>query len=186
MDPTQQANQDTPAPSPTPVTPETPTVDESNASPVPEAPWSPSPAPQVEPQPETQTEPTPAPQPAVQQQQYTQPATPMAAVPVVAPSLGLAITSMVLGILSVLIALIWFVSAPLAITAIILGIISLVKKHGGKGMSIAGIITASVALVIAVLMIAFTFVTYNGAYERALESQRKTESQMQTQEELFN
>lgn len=69
---------------------------------------------------------------------------------------GLAIASLVLGLISMFgfcCCGINMITAPLAI---IFGVIALVKKHGGTGLSIAGIITAALSLII-VLGIVFSF-----------------------------
>jgi len=60
----------------------------------------------------------------------------------------LALWSLILGIVSAALAVIFFISVPAAIIAIIFGIVALVKQHPGKGKSIAGIITASFALLV--------------------------------------
>jgi len=60
----------------------------------------------------------------------------------------LALWSMILGIVSVGLAVVLFISIPAAIIAIVLGIVALVKHHPGKGKSIAGIITGGLALLI--------------------------------------
>jgi hypothetical protein len=59
-------------------------------------------------------------------------------------SIGLSVTSMVLGIISLVIFCIWFISMPLAIMAIIFGSIGMSK--GGKGMAIAGVVCAISAI----------------------------------------
>lgn len=64
------------------------------------------------------------------------------------PSAGLAISALVLAIVSVIIGILWFVAAPLAIAAIIMGIIVLAKKMAGKGMGVAAVITGGVSLVL--------------------------------------
>ena len=72
---------------------------------------------------------------------------------------GLAIASMVLGIVSiVLCCCFYYLAFPCGILALIFGIIVIKNKRLGKGMAIAGIITSSVALVFAVLLIAFASV----------------------------
>ncbi len=67
---------------------------------------------------------------------------------------GFAITSMVLGIVALLLAVLWFISPILAITGLVFGIIALTKKQAGKGMAIAGVILSSVAILVS--MIVFT------------------------------
>ena len=61
-------------------------------------------------------------------------------------SKGLSIASMVLGIISVVLFCIWYISVPCAILAIIFGIIG--KKKGAKGMATAGLVLGIVALAI--------------------------------------
>lgn len=63
---------------------------------------------------------------------------------------GLAIASMVLGILSLVLMCI-AIGYVLAIIGIILGIISLVQHYGGKGMAIAGVTTSAVTLFLLVV-----------------------------------
>ena len=71
---------------------------------------------------------------------------------------GIAIASMVLGIVSIVIFCAWPLSIPCAIVGLILGIIARGKARrgeaGGRGMAKAGIITSTVAIVLAVLVIA--------------------------------
>lgn len=61
-------------------------------------------------------------------------------------SKGLSIASMVLGIISVVLFCIWYISIPCAILAIIFGIVGM--KKGGKGMGVAGLVLGIVALAI--------------------------------------
>ncbi len=65
---------------------------------------------------------------------------------VVQESKGLSIASMVLGIISVVLFCIWYISVPCAILAIIFGIVGM--KKGGRGMGIAGLVLGIVALAI--------------------------------------
>lgn len=61
-------------------------------------------------------------------------------------SKGLSIASMVLGIVSVVLFCIWYISVPCAILAIIFGIVGM--KKGGRGMGIAGLVLGIVAIAI--------------------------------------
>lgn len=70
------------------------------------------------------------------------------------PSSGLSIAGMVLGILSILSFLLFFVSIPLGILAIIFGIIGIAMKRG-RGMAIAGLITGILGITLSVLIIVF-------------------------------
>lgn len=78
---------------------------------------------------------------------------------------GLAIASMVCGIISIVICCVWYLAAPLAIAAIVLGIVNNVKKLGGKGMAIAGIITGACGLL---LVIALFVIVFAGIYSGEL------------------
>ena len=66
---------------------------------------------------------------------------------------GLAIASMVIGIISLLISCCY--GGFLGVIALILGIISLATRRNGKGMAIAGVITSVIAIIITVVAIAF-------------------------------
>ena len=57
---------------------------------------------------------------------------------------GLSITSMILGIVAVVLCCIWYLSIPCAILAIIFGIIG--KKRDGRGMAIAGLVLGIIAI----------------------------------------
>ena len=85
-------------------------------------------------------------------------------VPVVQPqngSRGLAIASMVLGIVSMGLCWCWvltwtmFISIACAITGLILGIISLKKRQGGKGMAITGVILSGAGIILGIIIIVF-------------------------------
>ena len=65
-------------------------------------------------------------------------------------SKGLSIASMILGIVSVVLFCIWYISVPCAILAIIFGILG--KKKGGRGMAIAGLVLGIVALAIIIVI----------------------------------
>lgn len=67
------------------------------------------------------------------------------------PSKTLAIISIVAGGVALLFSLLPVIAWPLAAAAIVCGIIALVKKLGGKGLSIAGIILGAVAAVISLI-----------------------------------
>lgn len=68
---------------------------------------------------------------------------------------GLTIASLVLGIVSLVLWCAWFISIPCSILALIFGILGI--KKPGKGMAIAGIITAAIALAIWILIFFGTF-----------------------------
>lgn len=91
-------------------------------------------------------------QPYVQQQNMGQP-------PYMAPQpekkgVGFAVTSMVCGILSlVLSCCVPYVPFILALIGVILGGVSLHGRRGGKGMAIAGLVTSIISLIPAVFVI---------------------------------
>lgn len=85
------------------------------------------------------------------------PPPPPAGVPAPAqPGKGLAITSLVLGILSVLLCLYWFIALPIGIVAVVLGIMARSKGVGG-GMALTGIITGALGAVLALILAILTF-----------------------------
>lgn len=63
---------------------------------------------------------------------------------------GMAVASMVLGIISLVMCCIIYVSMPCAVLSIILGAVSL--RKGKNGMAVAGIILGAIAMVIAILV----------------------------------
>ena len=70
---------------------------------------------------------------------------------VVTESKGLSITSMVLGIVSLVMLCFYYISIPCAILAIIFAIVG--RKKGGKGMATAGLVLGIVALAIDVVIV---------------------------------
>ena len=70
---------------------------------------------------------------------------------------GMAIASMVLGIVSIPVFCVWWLSIPCGIVAIILGVIAGGKakrgEAGGAGMAKAGLIMGSIGIVLAVLLV---------------------------------
>jgi hypothetical protein len=75
----------------------------------------------------------------------------------------LAITSMVLGILSIPSCCCWFAGAPLAIAGLVLGVVGLQKIRAnpqtwrGGGMAVAGIVMASIGILLALGALFTTF-----------------------------
>lgn len=72
-------------------------------------------------------------------------------------SSGLAIASMVCGILSVVFCCGMWLSWILSVVAIVLGIVSISKRQGGRGMAIAGIITAAFGLLLSIGFLVFAY-----------------------------
>ena len=65
--------------------------------------------------------------------------------------IGLGLTSMILGIVSLIICCFLYLSIALAIVSIVLALIVLIKNKGGKGFAIAGLSTSSVALIFCIM-----------------------------------
>lgn len=69
-------------------------------------------------------------------------------------SSGLAIASMVLGIVALCLSCcFYYVSLPCAVVGVILAAVSLKGDNGGKGMAITGLVTSIVSLVPAIITI---------------------------------
>jgi uncharacterized membrane protein YkgB len=68
-------------------------------------------------------------------------------------SKAMATTSMVLGIISLVVCLCFLLSVPLGIASLILGIIVLATKRNGKSFAIAGIVTSALSLITTVVLI---------------------------------
>lgn len=69
------------------------------------------------------------------------------------PTSGLAIASMVLGILSLVVSCFGVVGIICGILAVIFGGCALLTKKGGKGMSIAGLVCGIIALIPSIIVI---------------------------------
>ena len=91
------------------------------------------------------------------------------------PTAGLAIASLVLGILAFISGFFWFLAAPLGITSLALGIISLVKKMGGKGMAIAGVVLSAIALVFTTMISLVALAALPSLQENTRDIQRKSD-----------
>lgn len=73
--------------------------------------------------------------------------------PVEKESQGMAIAGMVLGILSLACCCTGYVALVAGIVGFVLSLIALIQKKPGKGMAIAGIVCASVSIIMLVVMI---------------------------------
>lgn len=80
---------------------------------------------------------------------------------------GFAITSMVLGIISLVLFCIWYISVPCSILAIIFAILSL--KSSKKGMAIAGLTTGIIGFILMVLIYIFVFIIGIGVFQNAMK-----------------
>jgi hypothetical protein len=73
-----------------------------------------------------------------------------------APGKGMAIASLILGIVSVALCLYWFIALPAGIVAVVLGVLS--RKRGvGAGLALAGIITGAIGAVFALIIAILAF-----------------------------
>ena len=149
---------------------------DSNPPAVPQFNNQPAPAEPVQPpapSPEPQVDPTPMMTPAPEQPVVVAAPQPVAAVAPVQPapsgSKGLAIASLVLGILGFLTGFIG-IGILLGLVAVVLGVIVLVKHHAGKGMAIAGLITGGLAVVFGGLFFLISLTALSGIQDKALES----------------
>ena len=68
---------------------------------------------------------------------------------------GLSIAALVLGIVSIVLWCVWFISIPCSILALVFGIIGV--KKPGKSMAIGGIVTGAIALAIWVILFVGAF-----------------------------
>ena len=68
---------------------------------------------------------------------------------------GFAIAGMVCGILSIVCCCAWYISGILGILGLVFSIMVLVKKMPGRGLAIAGVICASVGIILAVALLVF-------------------------------
>ena len=91
---------------------------------------------------------------------------------------GLAVTSMVLGIVSLVLFCVIYVSIPCAIIAVVLGSVARgkVKRGEGGGMAMAGLVCGCIAIVVAVLWVVFiaAMLGYGGdALNKAIKEQER-------------
>ena len=120
-------------------------------------------------------------------------ATPPSYVPSNQPqqSSGLAVASLVLGIISLVLFCVWYVSIPCAIIAIVMGAIAKGKaargEAGGKGMATAGLVCGIIAIIIDVIVVILVLVGVSvfgpKMQEMAEEMQKMQQQQMQQQQQ---
>jgi len=83
-----------------------------------------------------------------------------------APAKGLAITSMVLGIVAILTSFCWFVGLVSGIVAVITGHLAIRRQPQARGFAIAGLITgysgAAISLLVGIFAIVFTIWSSTG------------------------
>lgn len=91
-------------------------------------------------------------QPPYQNQQFYQARPPYMPQQPTNGGYGLAIASMVLGIIGILFSCcLWFISIPCGILSLIFGIIALIKRMPGKGMAITGIVLSAITIGLSLL-----------------------------------
>lgn len=102
-------------------------------------------------------------------------------------SVALAVTSMVLGILSIALFCAWYLSIPLGIVAIVLGVVAGGKirrgEAGGAGMAKAGLITGIIGVIISAIIAVAVFAGFNFLRGKAQELQKKAEQMQREQEQ---
>lgn len=102
-------------------------------------------------------------------------------------SSGLAIASLVLSIVGLLTAWILGLGILLAILAVVFAIIALAKNHGGKGLSIAGLVIGGVTILIGGVILLISLAAIGGIQDRAVSSQNESSARMlQKKAELYN
>lgn len=101
-------------------------------------------------------------------------------------SSGLAVTSMVLGIISLALFCVWYIALPCAIVGLVLGIVASGKvKRGeaaGAGMAKAGIICSIVALGLAIIVTILAIVGISMFGQKIRQIQQQQLQQMQQQQ----
>ncbi len=103
------------------------------------------------------------------------PAGPAQMVPGQAPSQGLAIGSMVCGILALVICCVWFLSPVLGLVAIVLGVIAHSKiksdpaRYRGKGMATTGIVTGLLGMIAGLVIASFEVQLIGKSEEEKIE-----------------
>lgn len=93
------------------------------------------------------------------------------------PGKGMAITSLVFGIIAVVLCLIpfiGFISIIGGLVAVVVGIIALAKKKPGRGMSIAGVIMGALGLIIAIIVTVVSIMFINAGVESVSEPRSVT------------
>jgi len=70
---------------------------------------------------------------------------------------GLAIASLILGILSLCGSVLWYYGGPISIVGIVLGFLGM--KSSGKGMAIAGIILSAIGLLLLIVFVIISLVS---------------------------
>lgn len=88
-------------------------------------------------------------------------------------SQGMAIAALVLGIVAITTALLWFISIPAGVLAIVLGALSL--KSAGRRKAIAGVVTGSIGVTLTILFIALAFIALPALQRAQRDTVRKSD-----------
>ncbi|MGI9456034.1 MAG: DUF4190 domain-containing protein [Aeoliella sp.] len=103
-------------------------------------------------------------------------------------SAGLAIASMVLGIVSLVLFCLWYVSVPCAIIAVVLGLVARGKVKdgtgGGGGMAMAGIVCGAIAILLVLLLFAGLLAFLNFAGPEMMEDFQEQMKEMEREMEI--
>ncbi len=103
-----------------------------------------------------------------QYQQYQTPDQPQ--------SNGMAVGSLICGILGILLSCcLWYIAIPLAIAGLVLGILVVKNRKGGRNLAIAGIVLSSISIVLAIIVvicviIVFTNPEFSSLYQELLQN----------------
>lgn len=76
---------------------------------------------------------------------------------------GMGIASMILGIVSVVLCCLWYITPITSVIGLILGIISLKREDAAKGMAITGIVLSSIGILIAAYIIFCIVIAYSNS-----------------------
>jgi len=101
-------------------------------------------------------------------------------------SQGMAVGSLVCGIISILTSFavcLWFISAPVGIVAVVLGLIAKGKadrgEAGGKGMAKTGMILGIIGIVLSILITVGAYMGLRAAGTKAQELQQKAQQEIE-------
>lgn len=86
---------------------------------------------------------------------------------------GLAIASLVLGILAIITCLVWYISIVLGVLAIVFGAVSV--RNRGRKKAIAGIVTGSIGIVLSLLIIWLVSATLPSLQKNQRDTARKND-----------
>ena len=102
-------------------------------------------------------------------------------------STGMAVASLICGVMSIVLLCFWFISIPLGIVAIVLAVVVRGKiargEAGGAGLAKAGMITGIIGAVLSLLLTIATFAGLNMLGDWAQRQQQQYEQQQQQQQQ---